>query len=361
MHMTQAPPIDYYQESQAANRNRIPELSVGKVLSLLIQEARIEMNDEPVNSIIEGDMNGKITGISSIREAGGQDLTFCSWDGEKGVSLIKSSAAAVILCKKSLQGRMKAKSGTTLVFLENPKLAFIRLARRLYLHSLESKKGISKLARISKSAKVGPNCYVGDFAVIGDNCVIEDNTAIYERAVIKNARIGSGCLIFSGVSIGDDGFAYERGLDGTLEQFPHFGRVVIGNNVEICANVSIARGSLCDTVIGDGTKLDAQVHVAHNTRIGKNCQLTAGTIIGGSVTMGDSCWTGLNSTIKNKVALGNNVVVGAGACVINDVPDGDVVAGVPARSIKHKVRSDELYQMAGQSRDASNQETITKK
>jgi UDP-3-O-[3-hydroxymyristoyl] glucosamine N-acyltransferase len=158
--------------------------------------------------------------------------------------------------------------------------------------------------------------------------------------------------------MGSDGFAFERYSTGELEKFPHKGYVRIGNNVEIFANCSVARGSLSDTIIGDGTKLDALVHIAHNVVLGRNCVLTAGTIIGGSTIVGDMCWTGLNSTLKNKIKLGNNVIVGSGASVIHDVPDGDIVAGVPAKSIKHKVNTDERFLMAGQ-KDEKEQEKKT--
>jgi UDP-3-O-[3-hydroxymyristoyl] glucosamine N-acyltransferase len=97
-----------------------------------------------------------------------------------------------------------------------------------------------------------------------------------------------------------------------------------------------------------GTKLDALVHVAHNVIIGHNCELTAGTIIGGSTTIGNTCWTGLNSTIKNKLRIGRNVIIASGASVIRDIEDEDIVAGVPAKSIKHKVTTDEVFLMAGQ-------------
>jgi len=144
-----------------------------------------------------------------------------------------------------------------------------------------------------------------------------------------------------------DGFAYERHETFDLERFPHIGGVRIGNNVEISSNCSIARGSLSDTIIGDGTKLDALVHVAHNVEIGKDCALTAGAVIGGSTIIGDTCWLGLNSTVKHKLKMGNNVIVGSGASVIHDVPDEDIVAGVPAKSIKHKVTSKQLFLMGG--------------
>jgi UDP-3-O-[3-hydroxymyristoyl] glucosamine N-acyltransferase len=151
--------------------------------------------------------------------------------------------------------------------------------------------------------------------------------------------------------IGADGFAYERCVETMkLERFPHIGGVEIEDDVEICSNCSIARGSLSNTVIGNGTKLDALVHIAHNVEIGRNCALTAGVIIGGSTIIGDTCWFGLNSTLKHKIKIGNKVIVGSGASVINNIEDEDIIAGVPAKSIKHKVKTNQLFLMGGQSK-----------
>jgi UDP-3-O-[3-hydroxymyristoyl] glucosamine N-acyltransferase len=214
--------------------------------------------------------------------------------------------------------------------------------------------GISPRAVISEKSKIGSGCFIGDYAVIGDNCSLGDNTVVYDRvSLVQNCIIGNNCIIQSGASLGSDGFAFERHEGGVLERFPHKGNVRLGDNVEIYANCSIARGSLSDTQIGDGTKLDALVHIAHNVIVGKNCELTAGTIIGGSTSLGDTSWTGLNSTLKNGIKIGRNVIVASGASVIHDVPDGDIVAGVPARSIKHKVTTDEVFLMAGQKKTAT--------
>lgn len=192
------------------------------------------------------------------------------------------------------------------------------------------------------------------FAVIGDRCTIGDNTFIYDNvSIVQDCKIGNNCIIRSGAVVGSDGFAFERLESGELIRFPHRREVILGNNVEICANTSVCRGSLSDTVIADGTKIDALVHVGHNAQIGKNCVLTAASIIGGSARIGDSSWMGLNCIIKQKVRIGNNVVVAAQACVVHDVSDRDVVAGVPARSIKDKVTTDLVYMMAGQRRNVT--------
>jgi UDP-3-O-[3-hydroxymyristoyl] glucosamine N-acyltransferase len=311
--------------------------------------------------------------VSTIQQAKEEDLCYCSFEGEEAVSLISKSHAGIILCKNSVESfidqyyqratedkeqqqhlvldqKQKQKEQQQLIFVDNPRAVFIKIINKIY-NKDKKKVGISPTAIISKTATIGSDCYIGNYTVIGEDCKIGNNTVIYDRAVlVQKCVIGDNCIIEPGVTMGADGFAYERHPQTLeLERFPHIGGVRIGNNVEVCANSSIARGSLSDTVIEDGTKLDALVHVAHNVVIGRNCELTAGTIIGGSTTIGDTSWMGLNCTLKNKIKIGNKVIVGAGAGVIHDVPDEDIVAGVPAKSIKHKVNSDKLFLMAGHS------------
>jgi UDP-3-O-[3-hydroxymyristoyl] glucosamine N-acyltransferase len=294
----------------------------------------------------------KVRGFASIDEATENDLAFCWYIGDKAVSYIAHSKAGVILCKKETQGQVYPNDRQLLIFTDNPRLAFVRVIKEM--RGQEQLIGVSPRAIISEKSSVGSRCYIGDYVVIGDNCSVGNNTIIYDRvSLVQNCIIGDNCIIQSGASLGSDGFAFERYETGELEKFPHKGYIKIGNNVEIYANCSIARGSLSDTKIEQGTKLDALVHIAHNVSVGKNCELTAGTIIGGSTIVGDTSWTGLNSTIKNGLKIGKNVIVASGASVIHDIPDGDIVAGVPARSIKHKVNTDELFLMAGQKKKMS--------
>ena len=291
----------------------------------------------------------EIRGISSLDRATKNDLTFCSSRGPEGVASILNSKAGVILCQKDMEGMVfpKKEKSQSFIFLDNPRLTYIQIINRLY----KKKRliGISPTAVISKTARIAPNCYIGNYCTIGDNCKIADNTVIYDRVtILQDTVIGKNCIIQPGVTIGADGFAFER-YDSSLklESFPHMSGVIIRDDVEVFSNCSIARGSLSDTIIGKGTKLDALVHVAHNVIIGENCELTAGTIVGGSTIIGNSCWTGLNSTLKHKIKIGKKVIIGCGASVIHNVPDEDIVAGVPAKSIKHKVNSNQLFLMAG--------------
>ena len=312
-----------------------------------------------IDFLLCGNIKKTFSNIATIQQGKDGDLCYCSFEGEEALSLISKSNADIILCGEDLEKAIAQNYQSSnlskkqqFIFVNNPRAAFIKIINKISKND-NKKVGISPTAIVSATASIGSNCYIGNNVVIGENCKIGNDTVISDRAVIvQKCIIGNNCVIEPGVTIGADGFAYERDKKTLeLERFPHIGGVRIGDNVEICANSSIARGSISDTVIGDGTKLDALVHVAHNVIIGRNCELTAGTIIGGSTIIGDTSWMGLNCTLKNKIKIGNKVIVGAGACVIHDVPDKDIVAGVPAKSIKHKVITDKLFLMAGQRSD----------
>ena len=306
-----------------------------------------------------------VNGITPLNNANPQDLAFCSSEGDEAVMSISRSRAGVIFCKKSVELLLspiqKKRQQQCLIFLENPRLTVMRIIKLIYKEQKKESIGVSPKAVVSKTAKIGENCSIGEYSVIGNNCEIGDNTTIYDRvSILQNTRIGRNCIIQPGVVIGADGFAYERHPETMeLERFPHIGGVEIRDDVEICSNCSIARGSLSDTIIGNGTKLDALVHVAHNVEIGKNCALTGGVIIGGSTIIGDTCWFGLNSTLKHKIKIGNKVIVGSGASVIGNIEDEDIVAGVPAKSIKDKVRSNQLFLMGGHTSRRKSKRTIS--
>lgn len=358
------------------NKGKLPSsFDVVSILSNLGIKYSIYNSKEDFDSI-------SIYGVKDLKSASNGDLSFCSLDdAEKAIMGISKSNAKVIICHQSLEDLVYPRSGKQqcLIFVKNPRMVMMKIINEIYYSPSVNKKKrnrqnekiliVSPTSTVSKSARISKNCSIGNFTKIGDKCIIGDNAVIGDRVIIEqNTRIGKNCIIQPGTVIGADGFAYER-LEDTLElqRFPHIGGVIIGDNVEICSNCSIARGSLSNTIIGEGTKLDALVHIAHNVEIGRHCALTAGTIIGGSTRIGDMCWTGLNSTIKHKVKIGNKVIIGSGASVINNIDDEDIVAGVPAKSIRHKVRSNQLFLMAGHrshtsnglKRDSDNNNTIS--
>lgn len=147
--------------------------------------------------------------------------------------------------------------------------------------------------------------------------------------------IGDNCEIKPSAVLGNDGFGFEPDENGDLVFFPHFGNVVIEDNVRIGSHVCIDRGNMHDTIIKDGVKIDNLVHVGHNVTIGKNTLVVAGSVICGSVEIGENCFIGANSTIRQKLKIGNNVVIGMGAVVTKDIPDNEIWAGNPAKFLKH--------------------------
>ena len=254
----------------------------------------------------------QIRSVAAIDEATSYDFAFCSQNDSSGLRAISESDAGLVLCHNRVDQHLSAKRDQLLVLVDNPRLVFMHVANRLHNVRAKRKYGISQLSCISDTTKISRTSAVGNFSVIDEGCVVGKNTIIGDRVSLQNCVIGDNCIIQSGVSIGEDGFAYERNESLELEAFPHFGKVIIGNNVEISTNCSVARGSLKDTIIEDGTKIDALTHIAHNANIGRNCSLTAGTIIGGGTTIGDTCWLGLNSTVKHKLQIGNKVIIGSG-------------------------------------------------
>ena len=143
-----------------------------------------------------------------------------------------------------------------------------------------------------------------------------------ENIIGDHVKIGQNC------TIGGQGFGYELDENGTWYAMPHLGNVVIEDNVIIHNNTNIDRAVTGSTIIGEGSRIDSLVHIAHNVRLGKHCLVVAGVVIGGSVEVGDYTFIGMNASIKQKVKIGSNCTIGAGAIVIGDVPDGTVVKGL---------------------------------
>lgn len=163
----------------------------------------------------------------------------------------------------------------------------------------------------------------------GEGCEIHPNVVI-----LGNVKIGDHCLIKSGAVIGDKGFSFEKDGD-RLIRVAHTGGVVIGNHVEIGSNATVCQGTVDDTVIGDYSKIDDHVHVAHNVRIGKRCQIPAGVVLCGSTVIEDDCWIGVNACVRNKVVIHKGAYIGMGAVVLEDVPERAVMVGNPARVLRY--------------------------
>lgn len=217
---------------------------------------------------------------------------------------------------------------------ENPRSIFFDLVSNLFLKKSEMNE-IHPSASIDPSSKIGDRVGIGENVVIGAGCTIGDGTEIRAEVVIhNNVSIGSDCLIKSGCVIGQEGFGLYESGDGVNVLIPHLGGVVIGDRVLIGALNTICSGTLDPTMVGDDTKLDDHVHVAHNCIIGKNVIITACAELSGSVVLEDGVWVGPQASIMNKITIGEGAFIGLGAVVTKGVSANRVVAGNPARIIR---------------------------
>ena len=191
---------------------------------------------------------------------------------------------------------------------------------------------IGKNVKIGKSSIIGSNTIIEHDVVLGKNCVVGSNV------VLKNSILGNNVVIQDGCKIGTKGFGFIPLKDENLK-FPHIGRVLISDNVEIASGCTIDRGSIDDTEIGKNTYLDNQVHMAHNVKIGSNCMIAGQVGFAGSTTIGNNVSIGGQAGISGHLKIGNNVKIGGGSGVIKDIEDNQVVMGYPAMPFKEFVKN----------------------
>lgn len=272
----------------------------------------------------------RITGFRPISVASEGDLAFISTPSPDNLSLVRGSGATLVIVPKEAEASL-LRCKTNLVFVDNPRLWFLRCVRKYTKKARFT--GIHETA-ILETRSLGKDIYVGPGAYVGRDVRIGDRTVVCGAVQIHgDVSIGREVEIKPGAIIGTDGFGFERAEDGSLERFPHIGGVVIEDQVEIGANTCVDRGTLTNTIVGFGSKIDNLVHIGHNAKIGRNCLIAAGSVICGS-EIGDNCFVGVGARVKQKVKIGRNVVIGMGAVVLKDVPDDTVVVGVPAHPIR---------------------------
>ena len=187
---------------------------------------------------------------------------------------------------------------------------------------------------VGKNVKIGKNSIIGANSVVEKNVIIRKNCVIGSGVIIKNSIIGENVVIQDGCKIGQKGFGFIPIKNKNIK-FPHIGKVVIEENVEIASNCTIDRGSVDDTVIGKNTYLDNQVHVAHNVKIGNNCMIAGQVGFAGSSTIGNNVSIGGQAGVSGHLKIGNNVKIGGGSGVVKDIEDNKIVMGYPAVELKN--------------------------
>ena len=296
-----------------------------------LKDKRIYHSDNNISNVIND--------VSDLKNNSSKSIVFIkkiSYD----LSSIKSR---VILAPVKFKEQSNEKS---IIYSTNPQLAMVYLIQNFFMSKTINL--ISKKTSINRSTKLGKNTNIGDYVVIGENCIIGDNTFIHPGCVIcPNTIIGRNVVINSGVKIGQEGFGFIKDLDGNYIQFPHIGRVIIHDNVEIGSNTCIDRGALSDTIIGENTKIDNLCHIAHNVKIGKNCLITATAEINGSTSVGNNVYIGPNASIIDGISIEDNAVIGMGAIVRKDVKESSTI--VPFESVDKRTFVKRLKFLKGKS------------
>lgn len=285
---------------------------------------------ELVSGTVNGNADLEINKVSTIEEAGVGDLVFVLED-QNLVPAFSSSASAVVTAKTPASAQGKA-----YLQVKNPRLA---MAKILGAFSSPRQPGtISDKAVVAKSARLGRNVSVGHFTCIGEDCEIGENTIIHSNVTIYDrVKIGANVIIHAGARIGVDGFGFAWENDQHVK-IPQVGTVIIEDNVEIYANVCVARGTIGATRIGQGTKIDNLTHLAHNCQIGENCAITALVGFAGSVTFGKHVQVGGMSGFNGHITVGDNTIVMARSGVTKDLPANSVVSGFPAYDNKEQLK-----------------------
>lgn len=306
-----------------------------------MQERTLGELAEYVGGRVCGNPDVIIRSASTLGRANEGDISFLTnRKYEKQLRTTKASAVIV--------GKDSPMTSVSLLVADDPYYAFMQIMVLLHGHRKHKKTGISAKASISDSAKIGADCHIGDFAIVEDEAKIRDGCVIYPGAYIgkgvqigndsivypnvtiyEGCKIGNRVIINSNSTIGEDGFGYAT-HKGIHYKIPQTGIVIIEDDVEIGTCCGIERGTLSDTIIGQGSKLGDLVTIGHGTKIGQHCLLVAQVGIAGSTNLGHHCIVGGQVGIVGHVNIGNNVTIGAQAGVINNIPDNTVVLGSPA-------------------------------
>jgi UDP-3-O-[3-hydroxymyristoyl] glucosamine N-acyltransferase len=298
-----------------------------------------------------------VRGLASLDEAGPMHLTF--FDNLKYADQLASTRAGA--CVVSARFEASVPAHVAVLRAKQPFPEFVKIARELHRDALRPQSwfgnpGIAPSAIIDPSARleddvivdplavIGPNVEIGAGTIIGAGAVISANVRIGRdcnvgaRTSIQFALIGNNVLIHPGCSIGQDGYGFVFfGPDGHLK-VPQTGRVLIQNDVEVGAGTTIDRGSLRDTVIGEGTKIDNQVQIGHNVTIGRHCLLAAQIGLAGSLTIGNNVALGAKVGINNHLRIGDGAQVTAMSAVKDDIPAGGRWGGFFAKPTKQWFR-----------------------
>lgn len=305
----------------------------------------------------EGEVAARlIRGVATLETAGPDDLVFC--DSPQFASKLATTRAGACITSERLAAQ--APDGLPVLLAARPAAAFLAVTRALFAAALRplpifGQEGIAPGAAVHPSARlehgvtvdpgvvIGPGAEIGAGtvicagAVVGPKVRIGRNSAIGPGASVIHALVGNNVIIHAGARIGSDGFGYQPSPRGH-QKVPQLGRVVIQDDAEIGANTTVDRGALSDTVIGEGSKIDNLVQIAHNVVIGRHCIVVSQTGISGSTRLGDFVMLGGQVGVVGHITIGDGAQIAASSNVKGDVPPGVRWGGSPAKPVREWFR-----------------------
>ena len=311
-------------------------------------------------AVVEAAAAGSFTGVAPLSLAGPAEVSFC--EGRAYEAALRETRAGLVLVTRELAPAVPA--GSIALVCRNPALGFAQVAALFHprpapdgsihpsavIHP-EARIGagteIGPFAVIEAGAEVGQGCRIGAYSLIGRAVVVGDGSVIHSHCTVTHAVLGRGVVLHSGARIGQEGFGFTTTEDGRFVTAPQLGSVRLGDGVEIGANSCVDRGSLGETALGPGTRLDNLVQVGHNVRTGRNCVLVAQVGVSGSTTLGDFVVAGGQAGLAGHLTVGSKARIGAQSGVMHDVPPGGEVLGSPAQPKKEVVRNMLLLKRLG--------------